>query len=141
MNEARCEPHERHAYVAGLELLALNCGFRWPGCTSALPANRVSGLLKTDAHAGKFGVEAMTESWAVKRKRETTMRGAAMTQGGLFVVRSTADYVAEGRPLRAILEILKMEDGAWAHSAYTQNRDRLIEHDVIKDLCAGVMED
>jgi transposase len=41
-----------------------------------------------------------------KNKRETTMRGADVTQEGLFVTRTTADYVPEGHPLRAIREIL-----------------------------------
>jgi hypothetical protein len=35
---------------------------------------------------------------------------------------------------------LGMEDGAWDHSTYTQNRDRLIEHDVVKELFARVMD-
>ena len=34
------------------------------------------------------------------------MRGADVTQEGLFVTRKTADYVPEGHPLRAIREIL-----------------------------------
>ena len=116
------------------------------------------------------------------------MRGADVTQEGLFVVRNTADYVPREHPLRPIREILNtalremdalfasmyskaggrdsvppewllrglvlqalygirsermlceqlgynmlyrwfvglgMEDGAWDHSTYTQNRDRL----------------
>lgn len=130
------------------------------------------------------------------------MRGADVTQEGLFVVRSTADYVPAEHPLRAIREILNtalremdavfasmyapsgrdsvppewllrglvlqalygirsermlceqlgynmlyrwfvglgMEDGPWDHSTYTQNRDRLIEHDVVKELFARVMD-
>ena len=130
------------------------------------------------------------------------MRGADVTQEGLFVVRSTADYVPAEHPLRPIREILNtalremdalfasmyassgrdsvppewllrglvlqalygirsermlceqlgynmlfrwfvglgMEDGAWDHSTYTQNRDRLIEHDVVKELFARVMD-
>jgi transposase len=35
---------------------------------------------------------------------------------------------------------LGMEDRAWDHSTYTQNRDRLIEHEVVKDLFARVMD-
>lgn len=35
---------------------------------------------------------------------------------------------------------LGMADGAWDHSTYTQNRDRLIGHDAIKALFAGVMK-
>jgi IS5 family transposase len=35
---------------------------------------------------------------------------------------------------------LGMEDAAWDHSTYTQNRDRLIEHDVIKTLFGRVMQ-
>lgn len=130
------------------------------------------------------------------------MRGADMTQEGLFVTRTTADYVPEAHPLRAIREILNkalremdalfasiyadsgrysvppewllrglvlqalygirsermlceqlgynmlyrwfvglsMEDSAWDHSTYTQNRDRLIEHDVVKTLFGRVMD-
>jgi transposase len=130
------------------------------------------------------------------------MRGADVTQEGLFVVRSSADYVPAEHPLRPIREILNtalremdalfasmyassgrdsvppewllrglvlqalygirsermlceqlgynmlfrwfvglgMEDGAWDHSTYTQNRDRLIEHDVVKELFARVMD-
>jgi transposase len=131
------------------------------------------------------------------------MRGADVTQEGLFVVRNTADYVPREHPLRPIREILNtalremdalfasmyskaggrdsvppewllrglvlqalygirsermlceqlgynmlyrwfvglgMEDGAWDHSTYTQNRDRLIEHDVVKELFARVMD-
>lgn len=125
-----------------------------------------------------------------------------MTQEGLFVMRTTADYVPEAHPLRAIREILNkalremdalfasiyadsgrysvppewllrglvlqalygirsermlceqlgynmlyrwfvglgMEDSAWDHSTYTQNRDRLIEHDVVKALFGRVMD-
>jgi transposase len=130
------------------------------------------------------------------------MRGADVTQEGLFVVRTTADYVPAGHPLVAIREILNlalreldrlfesiyeergrysvppewllrglvlqalygirserllceqlgynmlyrwfvglgMEDGAWDHSTYTQNRDRLIEHEVVKALFGQVMK-
>jgi transposase len=35
---------------------------------------------------------------------------------------------------------LGMEDAAWDHSTYTQNRDRLIEHDVVKGLFGQVMK-
>ena len=35
---------------------------------------------------------------------------------------------------------LGMEDAAWDHSTYTQNRDRLIEHEVIKALFGQVMK-
>jgi IS5 family transposase len=35
---------------------------------------------------------------------------------------------------------LGMEDEAWDHSTYTQNRDRLIEHDVVKALFGQVMK-
>ena len=130
------------------------------------------------------------------------MRGADVTQEGLLVVRTTADYVPTGHPLVAIREILNpalreldglfesiyeergrylvppewllrglvlqalygirserllceqlgynmryrwfvglgMEDAAWDHSTYTQNRDRLIEHEVIKALFGQVMK-
>lgn len=130
------------------------------------------------------------------------MRGADVTQEGLFVMRKTADYVPAGHPLVAIREILNralreldrlfesiyedrgrysvpperllrglvlqalygirserllceqlgynmlyrwfvglgMEDAAWDHSTYTQNRDRLIEHEVVKALFGQVMK-
>ena len=130
------------------------------------------------------------------------MRGADVTQEGLFVVRQTADYVPAEHPLLAIREILNralremdvlfesmyenkgrysvppewllrglvlqalygirserllceqlgynmlyrwfvglgMEDVAWDHSSYTQNRDRLIEHDAIRTLFGQVMK-
>ena len=130
------------------------------------------------------------------------MRGADVTQEGLFTVRKTSDYVPAEHPLIAIREILNaalherdrlfeamyeergrysvppewllrglvlqalygirserllceqlgynmlfrwfvglgMEDAAWDHSTYTQNRDRLIEHDAVKTLFAGVMQ-
>jgi len=130
------------------------------------------------------------------------MRGADVTQEGLFIVRTTADYVPMQHPLIAIREIvnvalrdmdrlfesmyeergrysvppewllrglvlqalygirserllceqlgynmlyrwfvgLGMEDAAWDHSTYTQNRDRLIEHDVIRELFGRVMK-
>jgi transposase len=35
---------------------------------------------------------------------------------------------------------LGMEDTAWDHSTYTQNRDRLIEHEVVKELFTRVMD-
>ncbi|MGZ9076142.1 MAG: transposase [Burkholderiaceae bacterium] len=35
---------------------------------------------------------------------------------------------------------LGMEDAAWDHSTYTQNRDRLIDHDAVRALFAGVMQ-
>jgi transposase len=130
------------------------------------------------------------------------MRGADVTQEGLFVMRQTSDYVPADHPLIAIREIvnaalrdmdrlfesmyesrgrysvapewllrglvlqalygirserllceqlgynmlyrwfvgLGMEDAAWDHSTYTQNRDRLIGHEAIKALFAGVMK-
>ncbi len=130
------------------------------------------------------------------------MRGADVTQEGLFVTRQTADYVPEGHPLVAIREILNralrdmdvlfesiydergrysvppewllrglvlqalygirserllceqlgynmlyrwfvglsMDDAAWDHSTYTHNRDRLIEHDVVRALFGQVMQ-
>ena len=130
------------------------------------------------------------------------MRGADVTQEGLFIVKQTTDYVPAKHPLRPIREILNvalrdmdvlfesmyeergrysvppewllrglvlqalygirserllceqlgynmlfrwfvglgMEDAAWDHSTYTQNRDRLIEHDAIKGLFGRVMQ-
>ena len=130
------------------------------------------------------------------------MRGADVTQEGLFVTRQTADYVPVGHPLVAIREILNralrdmdvlfesiydergrysvppewllrglvlqalygirserllceqlgynmlyrwfvglsMDDTAWDHSTYTHNRDRLIEHDVVRGLFGQVMQ-
>jgi len=130
------------------------------------------------------------------------MRGADVTQEGLFVVMKTSDYVPTDHPLIAIREIvntalremdrlfesmyeergrysvppewllrglmlqalygirserllceqlgynmlfrwfvgLGMEDAAWDHSTYTQNRDRLIDHDVIRTLFGRVMQ-
>jgi transposase len=130
------------------------------------------------------------------------MRGADVTQEGLFIVKKTADYVPADHPLIAIREIvntalremdrlfesmyeergrysvppewllrglivqalygirserllceqlgynmlfrwfvgLGMEDGAWDHSTYTQNRDRLIDHDAIRTLFGKVMQ-
>jgi len=130
------------------------------------------------------------------------MRGADVTQEGLFIVRKTSDYVPAEHPLIAIREILNtalrdmdrlfesmyqergrysvppewllrglvlqalygirserllceqlgynmlfrwfvglgMEDAAWDHSTYTQNRDRLIDHDAIRTLFGRVMQ-
>lgn len=130
------------------------------------------------------------------------MRGADVTQEGLFIVRKTSDYVPAEHPLLGIREILNtalrdmdrlfesmyeergrysvppewllrglvlqalygirserllceqlgynmlfrwfvglgMEDAAWDHSTYTQNRDRLIDHDAIKTLFGRVMQ-
>ncbi len=132
----------------------------------------------------------------------SAMRGADVTQEGLFVVKQTSDYVPAEHPLIAIREILNpalrdmdrlfesmyeergrysvppewllrglvlqalygirserllceqlgynmlfrwfvglgMEDLAWDHSTYTQNRDRLIDHDAIKTLFGRVMQ-
>ena len=130
------------------------------------------------------------------------MRGADVTQEGLFVARQTADYVPAEHPLRPIRDIinralrdldllfesiyedwgrpsvpperllrglvlqalygirserllceqlgynllyrwfvgLSMDEAAWDHSTYTKNRDRLIEHDVVRALFGQVME-
>jgi transposase len=130
------------------------------------------------------------------------MRGADVTQEGLFVTRQTADYVPAEHPLRQIRDIinralrdldllfesiyedwgrpsvpperllrglvlqalygirserllceqlgynllyrwfvgLSMDEAAWDHSTYTKNRDRLIEHDVVRALFGQVME-
>jgi transposase len=130
------------------------------------------------------------------------MRGADVTQEGLFLTRQTADYVPAGHPLVAIREILNralrdmdvlfesiyddrgrysvppewllrglvlqalygirserllceqlgynllyrwfvglsMDDAAWDHSTYTRNRDRLIEHEVVRGLFGQVMQ-
>jgi transposase len=130
------------------------------------------------------------------------MRGADVTQEGLFVTRTTADYVPVDHPLIAIRDILNralremdllfesiyddrgrysvppewllrglvlqalygirserllceqlgynmlyrwfvglgMEDEAWDHSTYTHNRDRLIEHEVVRALFGQVMQ-
>ena len=130
------------------------------------------------------------------------MRGADVTQEGLFVTRKTADYVPAEHPLIAIREILNralrdmdllfesiyaeqgrysvppewllrglvlqalysirserllceqlgynmlyrwfvglsMDDTAWDHSTYTKNRDRLIEHEVVRALFERVMQ-
>ena len=130
------------------------------------------------------------------------MRGADVTQEGLFVTRKTSDYVPADHPLVAIREILNralremdllfesiyqdrgrysvppewllrglvlqalygirserllceqlgynllyrwfvglsMDDAAWDHSTYTKNRDRLIEHEVVRALFGRVMQ-
>lgn len=130
------------------------------------------------------------------------MRGADVTQEGLFVMRKTADYVPADHPLVAIREILNralrdmdllfesiyedrgrysvppewllrglvlqalygirserllceqlsynllyrwfvglsMDEVAWDHSTYTKNRDRLIEHEVVRALFGQVMQ-
>jgi transposase len=130
------------------------------------------------------------------------MRGADVTQEGLFVTRQTADYVPAEHPLRPIRDIvnralrdmdmlfesiyqergrysvppewllrglvlqalygirserllceqlgynllyrwfvgLSMDDAAWDHSTYTKNRDRLIEHEVVRALFGQVMQ-
>ena len=130
------------------------------------------------------------------------MRGADVTQEGLFILKQTADYVPAHHPLIPIRDILNtalrdmdvlfesmygergrysvppewllrglvlqalygirserllceqlgynmlfrwfvglgMEDAAWDHSTYTQNRDRLIEHDTVKGLFGRVMQ-
>jgi len=130
------------------------------------------------------------------------MRGADVTQEGLFITRKTADYVPAGHPLIAIREILNralrdmdllfesiyedrgrysvppewllrglvlqalygirserllceqlgynllyrwfvglsLNDAAWDHSTYTKNRDRLIEHEVVRALFGQVMQ-
>ena len=130
------------------------------------------------------------------------MRGADVTQEGLFVTRKTADFVPAGHPLMAIREMvnralremdllfesiykeggrysvppewllrglilqalygirserllceqlgynmlyrwfvgLSMDDAAWDHSTYTKNRDRLIEHEVVRALFERVMQ-
>jgi transposase len=130
------------------------------------------------------------------------MRGADVTQEGLFMMKKTSDYVPAKHPLIAIREIvntalremdrlfesmydergrysvppewllrglilqalygirserllceqlgynmlfrwfvgLGMEDAPWDHSTYTQNRDRLIDHDAIRTLFGRVMQ-
>ena len=135
-------------------------------------------------------------------EEESAMRGADITQEGLFVTKKTSDYIPADHPLIAIRTILNqalremdslfasiyedrgrysvppewllrglvlqalygirserllceqlgynmlyrwfvglgMEDIPWDHSTYTQNRDRLIAHDVIKTLFGQVME-
>jgi transposase len=135
-------------------------------------------------------------------EKARTMRGADVTQEGLFVTRQTADYVPGDHPLVAIREILNralrdmdvlfesiyaeggrysvppewllrglvlqvlygirserllceqlgynmlyrwfvglsMDEAAWDHSTYTKNRDRLIEHEVVRALFERVMQ-
>jgi transposase len=130
------------------------------------------------------------------------MRGADITQEGLFVTRKTADYVPADHPLVPIREILNqalrdmdllfesiydecgrqsvpperllrglvlqalygirserllceqlgynmlyrwfvglsMDEAPWDHSSYTKNRDRLIEHEVVRGLFGQVMQ-
>ncbi|MGZ5126037.1 MAG: IS5 family transposase [Burkholderiales bacterium] len=130
------------------------------------------------------------------------MRGADVTQEGLFIMKKTSDYVPAKHPLIGIREIINtalremdqlfesmyeergrysvppewllrglvlqalygirserllceqlgynmlfrwfvglgMEDAAWDHSTYTQNRDRLIDHEVIRKLFGRVMQ-
>ena len=130
------------------------------------------------------------------------MRGADVTQEGLFVTRQTVDYVPADHPLVAIREILNralrdmdvlfesiyaqggrysvppewllrglilqtlygirserllceqlgynmlyrwfvglsVDEAAWDHSTYTKNRDRLIEHEVVRALFEQVMQ-
>jgi transposase len=130
------------------------------------------------------------------------MRGADVTQEGLFVTRQTADYVPAEHPLLPIRDILNvalrdmdllfesiyqdrgrysvaperllrglvlqalygirserllceqlgynmlyrwfvglsMDEAAWDHSTYTKNRDRLIEHEVVRELFGQVMQ-
>jgi transposase len=134
---------------------------------------------------------------ANKNEMGTVMRGADVTEEGLFVMKQTADYIPAGHPLIAIREILNealreldsyedrgrysvppewllrglvlqtlygirserllceqlgynmlyrwfvglgMEDAPWDHSTYTQNRDRLIAHDVVRALFGQVMK-
>lgn len=130
------------------------------------------------------------------------MRGADVTQEGLFSIRQTMDFVPKEHPLLAVREILNgalrgmdrlfdsmyadtgrdsvpperllrglvlqalygirserllceqlgynmlyrwfvglgMEDAAWDHSTYTQNRDRLIGHEAVRELFTLVMQ-
>lgn len=130
------------------------------------------------------------------------MRGADVTQEGLFVTRKTADYVPADHPLVPIREILNqalrdmdllfesiydgsgrysvpperllrglvlqalygirserllceqlgynmlyrwfvglsMDEAPWDHSSYTKNRDRLIQHEVVRGLFGQVMQ-
>jgi transposase len=130
------------------------------------------------------------------------MRGADVTQEGLFVTRKTADYVPTDHPLVPVREILNqalrdmdllfesiydecgrqsvpperllrglvlqalygirserllceqlgynmlyrwfvglsMDEAPWDHSSYTKNRDRLIEHEVVRGLFGQVMQ-
>src|SRR4030067_3163304 len=137
-----------------------------------------------------------------KNKKETTMRGADVTQGGIFSYLTLEDYVPKEHPWRAIREIvnaalremdetfaamyadsgrdstppeqllrglilqslyglrserllceqlgynmlfrwfvgLGVENKPWDHSTYTKNRDRLIEHEVIRELFSRVLD-
>jgi len=137
-----------------------------------------------------------------KNKRETTMRGADVTQDSMFSYLTLEDYVPTEHPLRPIREIvnaalrgmdetfaamyadsgrdsippeqllrglilqslyglrserllceqlgynmlfrwfvgLSVDRAPWDHSTYTKNRDRLIEHEVIRELFARVLD-
>ena len=137
-----------------------------------------------------------------KNKRETTMRGADVTQESMFSYQTLVAYVPEAHPLRPIREIvnaalremdetfaamyadsgrdsippeqllrglilqslyglrserllceqlgynmlfrwfvgLGVENKPWDHSTYTKNRDRLIEHEVIRELFSRVLD-
>lgn len=137
-----------------------------------------------------------------KNKGEPTMRGADVTQDGMFSYLTLEDYVPKDHPLRPIREIvnaalremdetfaamyadsgrdsvppeqllrglilqslyglrserllceqlgynmlfrwfvgLSIDEQPWDHSTYTKNRDRLIEHDVIRELFARVLD-
>ncbi len=88
------------------------------------------------------------------------MRGADVTQENMFSYLTLTDYVPEGHPLRAIREIvnaalreqlgynmlfrwfvgLGVERKPWDHSTYTKNRDRPIEHEVVRELFERVLE-
>lgn len=137
-----------------------------------------------------------------KNKRETTMRGADVTQESMFSYQTLGDYVPEAHPLRPIREIvnaalremdetfaamyaesgrdsippeqllrglilqslyglrserllceqlgynmlfrwfvgLSLDRTPWDHSTYTKNRDRLIEHEVVRELFERVLD-
>lgn len=137
-----------------------------------------------------------------KNKGEATMRGADVTQGGMFSYLTLEDYVPRNHPLRPIQEIvnaalrgmdqtfaamyadsgrdsippeqllrglilqslyglrserllceqlgynmlfrwfvgLSLEKNPWDHSTYTKNRDRLIDHDVVRELFERVLD-
>lgn len=137
-----------------------------------------------------------------KNKRETTMRGADVSQDSMFSYQTLEDYVPKDHPLRAIREIVNaalremdetfaamyadsgrdsippeqllrglilqslyglrserllceqlgynmlfrwfvgrsVDRAPWDHSTYTKNRDRLIEHEVIRELFARVLD-
>jgi transposase len=137
-----------------------------------------------------------------KNKGEPTMRGADVTQSGMFSYLTLEDYVPKDHPLRPIREIvnaalremdetfaamyadsgrdstppeqllrglilqslyglrserllceqlgynmlfrwfvgLSVDKGPWDHSTYTKNRDRLIEHEVVRELFERVLE-